>query len=786
MTELAAATTVDDLSAALRAFREQAGGPSFAEIVRRIGRIRADRGLPAAEQQPGRVTVYDCFKPGRRRLDVELVADIVRALGGDEAGVGLWRQACRVVLGRAAAGSVVSALPGLPEPEPVFTGRQSELDGLRSGTTVITGMPGAGKTQLAIRAAHATGLPGLFVNLRGYDPVQPPAHPAAVLAEFLRLLGLPGLTVQRMDLAARAEAFRERLRGAVLVLDNASDTEQLAHLLPGPGNLVLVTSRRVLDVPGADQLELGVLSPGDGLVMLAETIGHEPIAAEPEAAARIVSLCGALPLDLALTGAGIAGRPGWSLADHVKRLESFPRDEAVRPALAASCRNLSAEARRVLRLLALHPGHDITVYAAAALTMLTGPVITVLLGQLSAEHLLTSSGPGRYQFHDLIRAHASRLVHEEEPHSQQRAALTRLLDHCLAIEPEDFGTERANLIAAAVHAADHGWPEHVTGFSAKLAAYLDTTAAYADAELLHSRALEAGTESGRPGAASDLGRVYEKLGRFGEARQYQEMALALSEKAGDRLGQARALGNLGNVLSLSGQYLEAIGHYQRCLAVARELELHRMAAIALGNIGNALDSIGRCAEAITPIEEALAVVRDLPDRQWEGVLVGNLGVVYQRMASYEHAAGLCTESLAIAREHGYRRGEACMLNVLGITSAHSGEFATALDQHTEALTICREIGARDYEANAQTDRGRTYLLAGHPAEALADHQAALAIAREIGARHLETQALNGCGEATLALGDPATAARYHREALACGIGDQIEDSRARAGLEAVG
>ncbi len=85
------AETLDDYALRLRALREWAGSPSYAEIARRIERLRAARRHPAGQRRPSRVTVYDCFRLGRRRLDVELVADIVRALGGTDADVLGWR-----------------------------------------------------------------------------------------------------------------------------------------------------------------------------------------------------------------------------------------------------------------------------------------------------------------------------------------------------------------------------------------------------------------------------------------------------------------------------------------------------------------------------------------------------------------------------------------------------------------------------------------------------------------------------------------------------------------------
>lgn len=89
--------TLDDLALELQRLRADADSPSYAEIAIRIGRQRQDRGVPAAEARPGRTTVYDAFRTGRRRIDPALVGEIVRALGVDEADVARWTRACRAL-----------------------------------------------------------------------------------------------------------------------------------------------------------------------------------------------------------------------------------------------------------------------------------------------------------------------------------------------------------------------------------------------------------------------------------------------------------------------------------------------------------------------------------------------------------------------------------------------------------------------------------------------------------------------------------------------------------------
>jgi hypothetical protein len=184
-------------------------------------------------------------------------------------GLTLWQHR----LGRPAAAAPEPRPAQLPAPRPLV-GRAGELRAVgaaaREGgsTVLITGVPGAGKTALALRAAY--DLVGrypdgqLYFDLRGSDTDAVP--PEVVLVGFLRALGDPdpapgGGTA---ELAAR---FRTAVAGRrlLVLLDDAGTDDQVAPLLPGAGgSFVLVTSRRQLRPPGARLVRLGERASGSG------------------------------------------------------------------------------------------------------------------------------------------------------------------------------------------------------------------------------------------------------------------------------------------------------------------------------------------------------------------------------------------------------------------------------------------------------------------------------------------------------------------------------------------
>ncbi|GAB3841951.1 hypothetical protein GCM10029963_14130 [Micromonospora andamanensis] len=433
------AHSLDELIGCLRALKLWAGDPSFETITRRVNeRWQADR--RPTDEMARRGTVVDCFKTGRRRINVDLVLAVVQALHDETGYLAHWRQALRVSLAETTAAAQVRVLDRLPDDAGAFTGRQAELTRLRelaaltatqdtavtSGTgpgaqvCVIAGMAGVGKTHLAVHAGQSLVDDSrfdttLFVDLRGYhpDPGQPPAEPGAVLDGFLRLLGMSGHEIP-YGLAERATAFRERLAGrrVLVVLDNAAGAEQVRPLLArSAGTLTLVTSRRRLaDLDEAVHLDLDLFSPEEAARLLVRSNPGVPVGSDPSAPARVALRCGYLPLALSVVVGQMATRPGWTVTDHADRLDERHRhrrlDSGVELALHLSYQHLPERRQTLLRRMAAHPGADLDEHGAAALLDSDPASAAVDLRHLAAEYLVQQPVLGRYALHDLVRAYA--------------------------------------------------------------------------------------------------------------------------------------------------------------------------------------------------------------------------------------------------------------------------------------------------------------------------------------------------------------------------------------------
>jgi hypothetical protein len=355
---------------------------------------------------------------------------------------------------------------GVPQQLPAatahFAGRAGELATLTrllrgradtGGTVVISavsGTAGVGKTALAVHWAHqvADRFPDgqLYVNLRGFDPGGQVMAPAEAVRRFLDALQVPPERIP-VELDAQAALYRSQLAGKrmLVVLDNARDAEQVRPLLPGtPTALVVVTSRNRLSslvaVDGAHSLMLDLLTEGEARELLAGRLGPDRVAAEPDAVEQIIACCVRLPLALSIAGARAeqSGFPLAALAAELDkasgRLDVLDAGDAVsqvRAVFSWSYTALPPAARRLFRLLGLHPGPDISAAATASLAAVPPAATRQLLAELVRANLLTEHTPCRYTLHDLLRAYATDLAHTHDPTDHRRATVGRILDHYL-------------------------------------------------------------------------------------------------------------------------------------------------------------------------------------------------------------------------------------------------------------------------------------------------------------------------------------------------------------------
>jgi tetratricopeptide (TPR) repeat protein/transcriptional regulator with XRE-family HTH domain len=653
----------------------------------------------------------------------------------------------------------------VPAPVRHFVGRDAELDRLTGlldaatasgGTVVITaigGTAGIGKTALATHWAHQVAARfadgQLYVNLRGFDPVGRVMDPAVAIRGFLDALQMPPQRIPS-DPDGQAALYRSLLadRRMLVVLDNARDSGQVRPLLPGsPRCLVVVTSRNQLTgliADGAYCLNLDLLSTVEAREFLARRLGTERVAAEPGAVAGIVGCCARLPLALAIVAAYATASPQVSLgalaaqlADARVRLDALAGDDAatdLRAVFSWSYRALSAEASRLFRLLGLHPGPDISAAAAASLAGLAPAYVGPLLAELIRANVLMAHRPGRYTFHDLLRAYATEQCRATESGDERHAATHRVLDHyvhtgrtaaarlapsrdSIALRPPATGTtpehiadrgqalewftaERAVLVAAVDHAAQVGLGTHTWQLAWTFADFLDRLGYWHDRVITGLAALAAGRDDGPALVAKahrNLAHVYTGLGRLDDAHTHLRHALDLANQVDDRIGQIYTYHGLATVRLKQGRPAEAQEHARQSLALAEAAEHMPAQANALSVLGSSQARLGDHEQAIAFCQRALTLHQELDNRDGQADAWDSLGYAHQHLGHHQQAVTSYQHAVDLHRELKNRHYETITLARLGDIYDSTGDHRAARLAWRKALIILEDLDHPDAE-----------------------------------------------------------------------------------------
>ncbi|GAA3758478.1 hypothetical protein GCM10022225_49820 [Plantactinospora mayteni] len=665
------------------------------------------------------------------------------------------------------AAPTIAALPvavprQLPADLAAFTGRTAEcarLDAVLAGAgehptavpvILIAGTAGVGKTILAVHWAHHVRdrFPDgqLYVNLRGFEPSGSALSPAEAVRGFLDAFDVPPHRVPS-TVDAQVGLYRSLLadRRVLVVLDNARDAEQVRPLLPGsPGSLVVVTSRNQLTslvaAAGSHPMLLGMLSEPEARQLLARRLGPDRAAAEPAAIDEIVARCAGLPLALSIVAARAATNPGFpletlaaELRDTLGGLDTFDAGDPVtdvRAVFSWSYRTLGAAAARLFRLLGTHPGPEIGVSAAASLAGLPVPRVRPLLAELTRAHLLAEHVPGRYTFHDLLRAYAAELNGLVDPEPERQEARYRMLDHYLhsadiaalllrpGLQPvglapprpgtvvDEFadssaatvwlGTEYPVLLAAIGLAAGSGFDTHAWQLARTLDDFLDRRGRWGDVAAAQRTALAAATRSASPTgqayAHRGLSRAYFGLGRYDDSHLHLRLALSRYVETGDRIGQAETTRNVCRVLERQGQYRPALDYALRALELYPPDGPPTARARLHNDVGWLHALLGDYQQTLVHCRRALAVHQQAGDPDGEPNTWDSLGYAHHHLGNHDEAITCYQRALRLFAESADRVNEAETLVRLGDTQRVVGEVDAARSCWVRALEILAEFG----------------------------------------------------------------------------------------------
>jgi Tfp pilus assembly protein PilF len=581
----------------------------------------------------------------------------------------------------------ITMLHQLPAAPAAFTGREKELSYFKTalarrgkiGAVIsargagIQGMGGVGKTTLATVLAHRLKdkYPDaqIYINLRGYEPTgrkpMPPSeamqsiihvfHPEAKLAETAE--DLRGIYTAVLNDAGRV----------LLLLDNATNAEQLQPLLPPSTCLLLVTSRNQFHLPGLVTRNIECLPSEKSqelLLKLAPRLkGHEP---------TVAKLCGHLPLALEVFAGVVSEKTLHPVEELVARLRKHDEKLGkVEATFQVSYDLLTNSLRRCWTMLATFPTNFDLPACAAIWEMkieMAREIMQVLLNRSLVE---VDEAIGRFRLHDLVHQFCNGKLRDVK----RCISMMRYAKHYKKV-----GVEANRLYLK-------GGKNVVMGLE------------LFDRERLHIEAAFEWLSPKRDKASAALlaslvsPTVHIGLLRFHPRQciRWNQRMLEASRMTKNRRQEETALGNLGIAYNHIGKPRKAITFFKQALLIACEIGDPRFEGYLLHGLGVAYKNIGKPRKAIDFYEQALVIIRKIDDQRGESYALANLGLAYSDLNEPRKTIGFCKRALAIARATSNPRSEGNALNNLGLAYAQLGDPGKALEYFEQRLIVVRKI-----------------------------------------------------------------------------------------------
>jgi tetratricopeptide (TPR) repeat protein len=619
--------------------------------------------------------------------------------------------------------------PFLAPPAPAFplVGRDKELAAVRQivlgsvpGRRIaMTGLPGVGKTALALAAAYdpevLAGLPdGVLWAGLGHD-----ADPLRHLSAWAAALGIPP---KELPQPADIESWAQLVHGAIgtrrmlLVIDDAwAPQTALALRLGGPGCATVLTTR----IPSValsftfEVRQVSELSARDGFRLM-NRLAPQVLRAEPAAALELVQLTGGLPLELMLLGRHlrlqtllgrhtqlaatlsrlrIAGER-LQLAEQQAPIDRHPSLPLAVPLSLRAIIGLSVEqlgtlgAEALVSLSAFKPKpNTFSGAAAVAISAASADAISAL----ADAGLVEPVGTDRFAVHQAVHdfACAERIPGLEED---------RMVDFFTATPgadgPEDEDLE--NILTALNMAHARGrTPQLLHGVHAAFP-LLDRLGLYQVAEIQLRRALAAAEsladQAGQVRSQLRLGTILMQRGELQSAEGYLRAGVRGAHESGDSRDETDCLLRLGWLVGMQGDPETAERLFNQALELAHEEALRRQRSEALAGMCWLAGRRGNYRLAREHGDAGLAAARELGDDELIADVLQILGWAVAAEGDYELGAAYfqeCLELARIARRHS-RIVDA--LQGLGWIASMRGRFVEARPLLEEALSQAEKIG----------------------------------------------------------------------------------------------
>ncbi|TMC18261.1 MAG: helix-turn-helix domain-containing protein [Chloroflexi bacterium] len=709
-----------------------------------------------------------------------------------------------------------------------FVGREHDLKRIKAALretessvvfVALNGIPGVGKTSLAITLAHDPEVREYFSDGILWASLGPTPNLAGLLRRWARLFGIPETQFAEFDEDQKRQALRTAIgtRSMLLVLDDAWKAEHALALQVGGNNCAYLMTTRfpamATQLAAGNALMIEELNEEQSVHLL-RVLAREVVDREETKVRELVHAVGGLPLALTLLGNYLrkqayhhsARRTAAALERLSNVNERFKVSEphlqaGTHPTLPSSVaislssiievsdHFLTSQARETLYALSVFPPKPQSFSEEAALCI-AACTPSELYELVDAGLLEYQQGADeRYRLHRTIADYAHLHLWEQT----KETVILRLLAYMQQYVSEhakvyELLEQEITLILYALEKAVTGaaFQAHIVPLVCAATPFLLMRGYIAQAERFLERAYELATASHESAKMAKvllfLGEISQKRGNLSRAKELYKQGKVLAESISDIGLLVAFYHDIGRMSWKMGNYQEAETLLQEGMTFAQAIERPELVCDLCTAYSALYADSANYQQAEAYAREGLAIVRALGDRERIIALLINLGCSLQ--PSPEKPASF-HEALLLARE--IRSDEDCCLVLINLSDWYTNSTECDLPQAEgylcEAISIARRLGITEWTSAALAQLTIVLRLQGRLSEAEACAQEAFTLAKEIQRPRMMCTALDEIGNLALVRGNAEQALEAFQEmSRLCPQGDAEVQAMSLFGL----
>ena len=210
----------------------------------------------------------------------------------------------------------------------------------------------------------------------------------------------------------------------------------------------------------------------------------------------------------------------------------------------------------------------------------------------------------------------------------------------------------------------------------------------------------------------NVGAVYQLLGNYRIAADYNYKALEIRETIGDSLGICTSYNNIGNINNYLEAYPKALLFYQKSLAIARRIKNQEAISRALNNLGYSYQLQKNLKKSLHYYHKALKIKEEIGDKTGQTVSLINIGDLHVQSGNIRKGIGYLEKGLALAQETDHQLNAGYALRGLAEAYQKEGNLAKATAFARSSLEVARQQSSFFEIKNAADVLNSIYLQAG--------------------------------------------------------------------------